>query len=374
MSKKNDQVFPTSLSEIAFILVFLLMLLLGYLILKEQKEKEEAQRQLAMVGQVQSAEAATQAMQQANTELTQTLASNGYAKPAEVITQLVEASQVRAERDQLRQQLKELNDKLTALEEIRDKIAKISSAQTDKVAREEVESALHLQQEIRKLTQDQTADKPKEPASQVAQAAKTPVNDKQVMDRVKQAIAATNKLRELIKEKLERDINPGEEQGAIKEIVTAAKGYQDLSKNKENPEAVKKELADAKGQLAYLSRQINAKGGLDHAPCWADENGKIEYLFTVETRPEGFVISKGWLLHREQDTKALPGIEQALTSGIQPKASFSANMLPILNWSKKQNPECRHFVYLFTTISDADTRDSARKVVEGFFYKLEIKK
>ena len=49
-------------------------------------------------------------------------------------------------------------------------------------------------------------------------------------------------------------------------------------------------------------------------------------------------------------------------------------MQPILDWSKKQDPECRHFVYLTTAVGDADARDNARKFVEGFFYKLEVKR
>ena len=39
---KNDMVFPVSLSEIAFTLVFLLMLLLGFMILSERKDVDDA--------------------------------------------------------------------------------------------------------------------------------------------------------------------------------------------------------------------------------------------------------------------------------------------------------------------------------------------
>jgi hypothetical protein len=380
LSIKNDQVFPVSLSEIAFILIFLLMLLLGAMVLKEQKEKEEAQSALI---QVQSAETATQAMQQANKELTQTLKAGGHTVPSDVITQLVEASQVRADRDQVRQQLKELNDKITALEEIRDKIEKYGSRQGEKVLRDEVELALQLQVEVRKLVQEvpeQNPDKPKDggkdPASQAPQLALSPtkpLDNKQAMARVKHAIAATNEFRQQVKDKLDRNIKPGDEPIVVREVIAAAEGYQRLLQTKDSSSSLQKRLEDTLGQVKYLTDKYKLRG-VDHPPCWVDSSGRIEYLFTVDTRPNGFMVSKAWLPHREQDAQALPNIAQALAASTVSTSTFFSAMQPILNWSKKQDPECRHFVYLTTTILDADARDNARKLVEGFFYKYEIKR
>lgn len=46
---------------------------------------------------------------------------------------------------------------------------------------------------------------------------------------------------------------------------------------------------------------------------------------------------------------------------------------PSLDYGKAQLPECRHFVYLSSTIPDADRRDEARRLVNSFFYVLERK-
>lgn len=376
MSKKNDQVFPTSLSEIAFILVFLIMILLGYMILKEQKEKEKAHEQLAKVAVVQSAEAATQAMREANRQLREALTAGGHQKPQEMITQLVEAKQVRTERDELREQLRELDEKLTALTALREQLAKAGSSKEAKITKDEVESAMALQDQVRKLTQNQVLaqSNPKDAKDQKNMADQAPpLDNKQVAERVKQAIATTNELHSQVKEKLDHNIKRGDEPGVVRDLVKTAKNFEDFNGNKKSYEMIKTENADLRGQLLYASRQLNAKGGLDHAPCWADEQGKIEFLFNVETRPGGFVVSKGWLPHREQAARALPGIDQAISDSNVSPTTFASNMQPILNWSKKQDPECRHFVHLATTISDADARDSARKQVEGFFYKLEVK-
>lgn len=73
MRQKNDMVFPVSLSEIAFTLVFILMLLLGFLILGERDEREKAQARAATLestlASTQSADAAAAAMSQARNSL-----------------------------------------------------------------------------------------------------------------------------------------------------------------------------------------------------------------------------------------------------------------------------------------------------------------
>jgi hypothetical protein len=358
LSKKTDQVFPTSLSEIAFILVFLLMLLMGYLLVQENKTKETAIHELARIREIQNADEIKQSLDEAKKEFVSSLASGGHPDPEKVLTKLRSAVEDRAERDKLQRKVEDLDDKLTALTALRNRVEAAGSVNGQKVERDEVESALALQEQTRAI----------------AAKARPNANGKDALEQVKQAVASAEELRSQAREQLGRVIAPGQERTAIREVVTAAKNYEDIVSKKTISDALKKENADLRGQLAYVSRQLNAKGGLDHAPCWADENGKIEYLFKVETRPDGYLVHKAWLSHREQEARALPGIDQALSGEVMLAPAFAAAMQPILNWSKKQDPECRHFVYLTTTISDADSRDNARKIVENYFYKLESKR
>lgn len=309
VSKKNDQVFSTSLSEIAFTLVFLLMLLLGYMILMEQKEKTELQGRLADVRLAQSFEASKVAMEKAKLQFESAkvamvkatlkfesaLASAGHPSPHEITTKLVAAIDVLAERDQLRAALQDLTERMSALEALRERINRAGAGQGEKVIRDELERALVLQEEFR--------------------------------------------------------TNPG----------------------KNNLSVVKEENEKLRGQIQYFTNRDKLRG-LDHPPCWADADGKIEYLFKVETRPDGFITTKAWPTNREQEASfLLSKMDEALPVGIMKPAAFLAAMQPILAWSKNQKPECRHFVYLATTIGVADDRDTARKFVEGFFYKLEVK-
>ena len=154
MSKKNDQVFATSLSEIAFTLVFLLMLLLGYLLVQEKAAKEEARKRLAEAEEIKASESVTEALREANKELTESLAAAGHPKPLEVITQLREADRTREERDALRREKHALNEKLTALTALREQIEQAARAQSDRLTREQVEAALVLQEDVRILLQE----------------------------------------------------------------------------------------------------------------------------------------------------------------------------------------------------------------------------
>ena len=363
MSKKNDQVFPVSLSEIAFMLVFLLMLLLGFMIFREQREKAELKaelkRRLEYAHHAQSIEVSQATLENAKSQFEASMAAAGHPSPQDITKKLVDGSEVRAERDRLRREVRDLSERLSALESLREKIEK-ATEQGDKVAREQIEHALALQNEIRKFTGDQ------------AQGLTTAAS-KKLRERIKDAISATNTLREQAKSKLGMEIKPGDEPAAMREVIEAAKLAAVVTADKNSPGLMKAEIEKLRGQIQYFTNR-NRFHGLDHPPCWADASGKIEFLFNVETRPDGFIVTKGWPPNREQDARALPNIEQALSGGTMKLLDFSVTMQPILAWSQRQDPECRHFVYIATTIGDADARDSARKVVEGFFYKLEVKR
>jgi hypothetical protein len=356
VSKKTDQIFPTSLSEIAFILVFLLMVLMGFLLIEESKAKEIAVRELASTRKSQKVEEIKKSFEEAKEEFSRALEMGGHPKPEEVLTKLRSAVEDRAERDELRHKVRDLDERLTALTALRARVEAAAGESGRKVERAEVESALALQEQVRAISPHSAT------------------NGSNMVAQVKQAIDVAETLRAQLREQLGRTVSAGEEKIAVRDVIAAAKSYEEFSKNKTSANVLKRENSDLRGQLAYVSRQLNAKGGLDHAPCWADEKGKIEYLFTVETRPDGYLVHKAWLPHREQDARALPGIDHALSENVMSAPTFAATMQPVLNWSKKQEPECRHFVYLTTTVSDADSRDTARKVVEGFFYKLESKR
>ncbi|WP_454741355.1 hypothetical protein [Cupriavidus necator] len=383
MAQRNDQVFQLSLTEIAFTVSFLLLLLLGYLVFKEQNERLAAQADLA---KVQTAQQAAAALDAARSSLANALQGAGVSSPDEVITKLISADQARAERDRLKQQVEDLDAKLTALTELKEELERAAKASRPGVTQAEVMSALALQEQVRTAIEQASAASSAKPTTTLSSsgvraaaavegktASERASRDKGAMDIVRQAIATTAELRRQLKDKLDRDLKIGQEAQTVQEVVAAAKGFGDLAKGGQSPEAIKKENSDLRGQVAFLKNRLDARGGRDFPPCWADESGKVEFLFAVEVRPESVVIAPAWPSRRESAAKALPGIDGAL-AGPHSYQAFASKIQGVFNWSKAQDPECRHYVQLKSSISDAVQSDRARLMVENYFYKVEARR
>lgn len=388
MAQRNDQVFQLSLTEIAFTIAFLLLLLLGYLVYKEQTERQTAEAELA---KVQTAERATAALNDVKLELTTKLQEAGVKNLDETISKLVALDEIRAERDQLRQRVEDLDTKLTALTELKKQLEQASASSRLNITQEEVVSALALQNQVRAAVEQNQLGSGKEVSPQASSpenaksvsvphpspSASAPdskaAQNKNAIAVVRQAIATTSELKRQLKERLDKELPAGKEGQTIQEVVAAAKDYAELSKKGQSPEIIKKENSDLRGQVAFLKNRLDARGGRDYPPCWADEAGKVEFLFSVEVRPDSVVVTPAWPTRRESAARALPGIDAVLT-GPHSNQVFMSKIQGIFNWSKTQDPECRHYVQLKSTISDAVQSDRARLMVENFFYKVEARR
>ena len=197
--------------------------------------------------------------------------------------------------------------------------------------------------------------------------------NKNTLEGVKQAIAATGELKTQLKKQLDMDLKPDQISQTVRDVVYAAKNYGELAKSGVNPEIIKKENSDLRGQVAFLKNRLNARGGRDFPPCWADESGKVEFLFLVEMKPDLVVVTPAWPQRREAAAQALPGITEVL-AGSHSNQNFISSIQGIFNWSKKQDPECRFYVQLKSSISDAVQSDRARLMVENYFYKVELRR
>jgi len=381
VSQGNDQVFQLSLTEIAFTISFILLLLLGYLVYREQSERLAAQEALAKVQQV---EKAIETLNDAKAALAAGLTGAGASNPEEVITKLVAVEDIRIERDQLKQQVQDLDAKLTALVELRERLAKTAQVDHPQATKEEVESALALKDQIMKELNavDQENKRPKPPALPVSSfapasqpqrpASAPPVPVRDPLGQVKQAITTTNEFKRGLKSELNREMKSGNEVQTVKEVVAAAKSFGELAKASQSPELIKKENSDLRGQVAFLKNKLDARGGRDFPPCWADQNGKVEFLFSIETKPNAISVVPGWPQARETDARALPDMEVVLTASPYTIEEFIKKVQGIFNWSKRHDPECRHYVYLKSAIPDAVQSDRVRLQIEGVFYKLEM--
>lgn len=394
-SRKTDQVFPVSLSEIAFTLVFLLMLLLGFMVLRERKDSDEAKARIAVLEQRQleprAAAAAASAMAAAQSSLAQAIAEAGAGSPeqfAQVIKEFVNVGEQQARQEQLRQEVLDLTRKMVALEELRNRVEQAGRKVDQQLTREEVEQALALRNEIAQLVEPPAApaaeqgakpptSDPTKQAKQFKQSDKRPakpLDSERLVERVRQALAATKALTEQAKAKLGVDVAPGQEPVFVRDVLEGARQAAAAATDKSSAEVLRRENTNLRATVAFYDKRDKLRG-LDHPPCWMDADSRIEYIFNVQTTAAGFVVTRGWLPHREAQARASAGFNDIMAGGSSPvsAAQFAQGARPFLDYGKAQSPECRHFVYLSSTIADADRRDEARRLVNGFFYVLERK-
>jgi hypothetical protein len=290
------------------------------------------------------------------------LERSGSAAPSETITRLVEAEKVRQERDVLREQLSDADSKLTALGELQLRIEAAAPRDADKLVQETVMSAVAFEAAVMKSVV------PKEPASAGKSSTPTKADRARQLEAVKGALEVAKAVDS--EAKVQFGAVPSADEA--RNIVKEAKAFRDAAKAG-GLETTRKENSDLRGQVAFLKNRLDARGGRDYPPCWADESGKVEFLATVELRSDGVVVTRAWPERRSADAAKLPGLSELLDKPMAHQA-FPPSVQPVFDWSRRQDPECRHYVQLRSTISDAVQSDRARLMVENFFYKVEARR
>lgn len=313
--RRNDQVFQLSLTELAFAVAFLLMLLLGWKVVDEERARREAEDALAKAQRAGSVEQATRALDAARTALVQEMRGAGGADPDGAISRLVAGVEARAERDRLKARVEDLEARLSALAELQRRLQAAASAPGDggDGGAGDVVEALAVARAVREEARARLGHAPASGAGGAVQA--------------------------------------------VKELAAAGERDRD----------------DLRGQVAFLKNRLAARGGRDYPPCWADADGKVQFLFAVEMRPDGLGLAPAWPASREAEARAIPGVADLLAHPVG-YADFAARTHPVLDWSKRRDPECRHYVQLRSTLTDAVREDRARWLVEDVFYKVEARR
>lgn len=364
MAQRNDQVFQLSLTEIAFTISFILLILLGSLVFQEQRARKEAEFNLAQAGQL---DRLTESFNGAKAALSASLSGAGVDNPDEVISRLVVAEDARAERDRLKTVVEDLDAQLTALTEVKALIEKAGEDAGENVVKEAVVAALAQQRQVSKLLDEASSH------DAVLREGQPTEREKNDLARLGEALRTADELKRQLKAELGRELVPGQEGQTVREVVKAARSYGDLTKSGTNPLAIGKENSDLRGQVAFLKNRLDARGGRDYPPCWADESGKVEFLFAIELHSDSIAVLPAWPARRQADAQLLPGITEIL-AGPLTHPTFAERMRGILDWSKRQDPQCRHYVQLKSAIPDAVRSDRARLMVENHFYKVEARR
>lgn len=383
VSKRSDQIFQLSLTEIAFTISFILLLLLGYLVMRESEAKKNAEKALAMVHDLGVAQ---RAFDDASTRLKEGLIGAGATNPDEIISRLITDAEGASERDRLKVQVKDLEAQISALAEVKQLVADVTKEAGKKEIVARVLSALALQADAEKAIEAAKNDA-STPITQPTSAPPAITEDTTASDsnartrraeetraKVQRSLQLAAAVDRALREAGAKPFPAGSDAETVAGMVRAAQSFRELEGSGKGVDAVLKENADLRGQMAHMRNRFKAVGrGLDHPPCWADEAGNIEYLFNVELRQGVSIVTPAWPEHRRQDAEKLPGIAE-LTAAPVNTERFRAASRPILDISKRQDPECRHFVILNNVIETRREADQARWMVEEFFYKREARR
>jgi hypothetical protein len=363
--RSDDQVFQLSLTEMAFVIVFLVLLLLGWMVFDANRERSRALGATNLVANARSAIAADRPGNDPDDLVRQ----SGTADRTDVVSRVVESVKLTAVNAALRARIEELDRTLSALTEVRNAIAaekaKDATAATDAVRRE-VLTGLAMTAAVR-----QSLIKPHARQERGGDAAQHVVSRETLLAEATSAIALKAAIERRLKTELGR-VLPSTAEGAIAELVAAAGSVASHHRTAENFKSAEKDNKDLRGQVAFLTARLGVKGGRDYPPCWAEEStGKLQYLFAIDIRNEGLVIRAAWPEARDTDAKLLAGINGLLLHSPLKLSAFNEAMQGIERSSKTKN--CRHYVLLRNYVKDLHVFNRYRYAIENYFYKLELR-
>lgn len=337
-----ERIFQLSLTELAFTLIFLLLLLAGVKAGRERATETAIPPAAAPVAAERtpvpdsgnSASAATESAAMSAEEAAARgkasawLASGGAAAE-EIVTELLAARRAQAESARLRAQVEDLERGVTELVELAKAAGGEGQGVTEPISnaaknpRAVIESALKFQA-----------------AFQQAAGERVP------SERVEVA---------------------GREYGAAIRAMSAAH-----DRAGDTAAGLASRNRDLEGQTAWLREKLRARGGLDYPPCWAEpETGRPQYLLSVEISGGGLRIAPAWPPERAADAAVLEGLDALLKPAPFSVEAFTAAVQTLDAASRAKN--CRHYVRLYNRVNRLDAFNRYRFAVEGYFYKYEAR-
>jgi hypothetical protein len=288
--KQNDQVFQLSLTEIALILIFLLMLLLGWLTKAAQIDSEKAIKDLEAIPNVKIVIAE---LENAKEELRKAIERAEVADPEKLFEDLVRYTSVVAKNKQLEMALTQAQKELNNLSKLIDSLGGKDVAVATKELKEKLGEGMGI------------------------------TDPKELGEKIKELADQSQKIKGLL------------------------------------------------GQNEYLVARAGKGFGIQ--PCWV-YNGRTQNLFNVVLELDGVKVSTPPNLpsYRLKQLQELPSIDLA-TRDFIPYRELERSFGPILALTKKQEPECRHYVSIQSNILQTKLSTPKRLQVTGYFYPDEYK-
>lgn len=338
---KNDVVFPLSLTEIAFTLVLLLVMLLGILLLNKEQTLSETQRALESCQRQNYGGACAPDK------------NEKWIDPMMPCTKCI-SSVTDLSRDESRQVI-----------EIGKKALEGWKAEHPE---EGVESDAFLRFKQDVISGAKTLAKERD-----GKSAKVLDMAKELVDRWK---------REHPDKSLDSESFRQYRKSLLEDAKAIAQGHEvirlegDADKKLKELEHGLSQCQEARASDSDKLEYYKTRAGIDLPPCWV-KNGRPQYTFTITLLPgQQMVLERAWPDDRQEDAMKLPGMGELIPrfGSPMPIAQFMPYEEQILKYSNTADDgkACRYYVRLGSKIPDTQSATRARHQIEHGFYKYEL--
>lgn len=367
MEKSKDQIFSLSLTELSFILTFIFILITSLMVYEKTKKNEELQVKLDAIENIRNVLLEfDKAKEMLNKSLEQF--NNNNTDPEGVISKLIAESKKQNKIDQLMKLLEEQEVQISNLSEIQSILKESKNSGQDKL-----DFLIAFSKELNNQNEILSSIPGKDKKEKIIYLIENHKNSKQTTDNNKIMSAQIEELSAKIKDLEEKETQAAKLMQALESSSNFTKLAGDSTQDKiARIIESQKENNDLKGQIQFLKNRLEANGGMDFPPCWADENGKIQFLFNVDLKEDNLNIARAWPDSREKDALNLPNIKEIISKPSNDYPNFIKSVKLISDLSRQQN--CRHYVRIKNSINSAIVSDRRRLSIEEHFYKVETRR
>ena len=363
MYRGGDSVFRLSLVGIAFILICFLLIIFSRMYSDADVARTEALTRLGQRQQESNQPLAQQAFESARQELQAQLLAAG-ANPDKVISDLLDKAKIETELTTEKKRVQELGAQLVGLGEFRKILTQADKNPTlDGTSTESLVSALELRARL----------------GQELGSSETKLSDSEITSRTLAAVNFKRNIETLVETELGLPLVPGQESAWGQWLITdsqlfkSALAKSDTTGGRNGSRAASgEELTLLRAQVSFLLARLETHGDSIIPPCWFDNTGKIQYLFTIELHPgrsETVIVTPAWPPAREASAQAIPGIKQLLVRKQMPYTSFKERATTIGQHAGKQ---CRYSVQVKDNLKNGMRSEKVHQELEPFFYLVDM--
>jgi hypothetical protein len=370
MYRDSDTVFRLSLTGIAFIIIFILLIMFGGMYAEADLARKKAEEERPY---------AEKAWAEARGELHAQFTKAGLNVDDTLINRLLDSTRTRAQAAALQRLVEDLNARLAALSEIEEilKQARGKSSKIKGILDQTYQSTLTEEKEIEEAVigalQLRTLLKQKISGDTAAENGRvaTPGNKKQELDnneisaRTMAAIGAWQQIQEAIGKELNQTFGSNEED--------VARWVQWLIDGHTQKSTSARDNANLRAQIAFLRARLVNHGDNTPPPCWFDEDtGKVQFLFTLDLRPGNTIlVTPAWPPEREAEARALPDIEPILAGGSLSNDLFFKRARPLSQ--RAAGNQCQYAVQVKDSLRNGLLSERVFQQLEALFHASTLR-